>query len=143
MDSLELKGIYSLKLLAKGVYDEAQNRIPTIDADMTLKNGYVKSLAYPIPIENLEVAARAKNNSGKMEDTSVDLEKITMQVEGKPFSVSGHTEGIENLVYDLMIKGELDLATITKIVPLEDMTVTGLIKADIETKGSTAALNLP
>jgi len=33
------------------------------------------------------------------------------------------------------------LATITKIVPLEDMTVTGLIKADIETKGSTAALD--
>jgi hypothetical protein len=141
IDSLELKGLFSLKLLAKGVYDEAQNRIPTIDADMTLKNGYVKSLAYPIPIENLEVAARAKNTTGQMENMRVDLEKITMQVEGKPFSVSGHTEGIENLVYDLMIKGELDLATITKIVPLEDMTVIGLIKADIETKGSTAALD--
>ncbi|WP_375562580.1 AsmA-like C-terminal region-containing protein [Bernardetia sp. OM2101] len=141
MDSLELKGIYNLKLLAKGVYDETQNRIPTIDADMTLKNGYVKSLAYPIPIENLEVEAHAKNTTGTMENTRVDLEKITMQVEGKPFSVSGHTEGIENLVYDLIIKGELDLATITKIVPLEDMTVTGLIKADIETKGSTAALD--
>lgn len=141
MDSLEIKGLYNLKLLAKGVYDEAQNRIPTIDADMTLKNGYVKSLAYPIPIENLEVEAHAKNTTGQMENMRVDLEKITMQVEGKPFSVSGHTEGVENLVYDLMIKGELDLATITKIVPLEDMTVTGLIKADIETKGSTAALD--
>jgi hypothetical protein len=141
IDSLELKGIFSLKLLAKGVYDEAQKRTPTIDADMTLKNGYVKSLAYPIPIENLEVAARAKNTTGQMENMRVDLEKITMQVEGKPFSVSGHTEGIENLVYDLMIKGELDLATITKIVPLDNMTVTGLIKADIETKGSTAALD--
>lgn len=141
MDSLEIKGLYNLKLIAKGVYDEAQSRIPTIDADMTLKNGYVKSLAYPIPIENLEVAARAKNNSGKMEDTNVDLEKITMQVEGKPFSISGHTQGVEKLVYDLMIKGELDLSTITKIVPLEGMTVTGLIKADIETKGSTAALD--
>ncbi|WP_338812343.1 AsmA-like C-terminal region-containing protein [Bernardetia sp. Wsw4-3y2] len=141
MDSLEIKGLYNLKLLAKGVYDEAQNRIPTIDADMTLKNGYVKSLAYPIPIENLEVEAHAKNTTGQMENMRVDLEKITMQVEGKPFSVSGHTEGVENLVYDLMIKGELDLATITKIVPLEDMTVTGLIKVDIETKGSTAALD--
>ncbi|WP_291724421.1 AsmA family protein [Bernardetia sp.] len=141
MDSLEIKGMYNLKLLAKGIYDEAQNRIPTIDADMTLKNGYVKSLAYPVPIENLEVEAHAKNNTGQMENTRVDLEKITMQVDGKPFSVVGHTEGIENLVYDLAIKGELDLATITKIVPLEDMTVTGLIKADIETKGSTAALD--
>ena len=141
MDSLEIKGLYSLKLLAKGVYDETQNRIPTIDADMTLKNGYVKSLAYPIPIENLEVEARAKNGTGKMEDMRVDLERITMQVEGKPFAISGHTEGVENLIYDLMIKGELDLATITKIITLEDMTVTGLIKADIETKGSTAALD--
>ncbi len=141
IDSLELKGLFNLKLIAKGVYDEAQKRIPTIDADMTLKNGYVKSLAYPIPIENLEVEARAKNTTGQMENMRVDLEKITMQVEKKPFSVSGHTEGIENLVYDLMIKGELDLATITKIITLEDMTVTGLIKADIETKGSTAALD--
>jgi len=141
IDSLELKGLFSLKLIAKGIYDEAQKRIPTIDADMTLKNGYVKSLAYPIPIENLEVAARAKNTTGQMENMSVDLEKITMQVEGKPFSVSGSTQGIENLVYDLMIKGELDLATITKIITLEDMTVTGLIKADIQTKGSTAALD--
>lgn len=141
IDSLELKGLFNLKLIAKGVYDEAKKQIPTIDADMTLKNGYVKSLAYPIPIENLEVEARAKNTTGQMENMSVDLEKITMQVEGKPFSISGHTDGIENLVYDLMIKGELDLATITKIITLEDMTVTGLIKADIETKGSTAALD--
>ncbi|AFM03516.1 uncharacterized protein involved in outer membrane biogenesis [Bernardetia litoralis DSM 6794] len=141
MDSLEIKGLFNLKLLAKGVYDEAQNRIPTIDADMTLKNGYVKSLAYPIPIENLEVEAHARNTTGQMENMRVDLEKITMQVENKPFSVSGHTQGIENLVYDLMLKGELDLETITKIVPLDDMTVTGLIKADIETKGSTAALD--
>ena len=141
MDSLEIKGLYNLKLLAKGVYDEAQNRIPTIDADMTLKNGYIKSLAYPIPVENLEVEAHAKNNTGQMENTRVDLEKITMQVDKKPFSVVGHTQGIENLIYDLAIKGELDLATITKIIPLEDMTVTGLIKANIETKGSTAALD--
>ncbi|WP_338768546.1 AsmA-like C-terminal region-containing protein [Bernardetia sp. ABR2-2B] len=141
MDSLEIKGMYNLKLLAKGVYDEVQNRIPTIDADMTLKNGYIKSLAYPVPIENLEVEAHAKNTTGIMENTRVNLEKITMQVDGKPFSVIGHTEGVENLVYDLAIKGELDLVTITKIVPLDDMTVTGLIKADIETKGSTAALD--
>ncbi len=141
MDSLEIKGLFKLKLLAKGVYDEAQNRIPTVDADMTLQNGYVKSLAYPVPIQNLEVEAHAKNTTGQMENMRVDLEKITMQVDGKPFSVIGHTQGIENLVYDLAIKGELDLATITKIVPLDDMTVTGLIKADIETKGSMAALD--
>ncbi|WP_027003652.1 AsmA-like C-terminal region-containing protein [Hugenholtzia roseola] len=140
LDSLELKGLYKLNLLAKGKYDEATAQIPTLDAQMSLQNGYAKSLAYPIPIENIEVVAQAKNTTGKMENLSVLLEKITFAMENKPFEVSGNTEGIENLSYNLKAKGSIDLEKMLKIFPIEGMSLKGLLDADIQTQGNLAAL---
>jgi uncharacterized protein involved in outer membrane biogenesis len=140
LDSLELKGLYKLNLRAKGKYDQATAQIPTLDAQMSLQNGYAKSLAYPVPIENIEVLAQAKNTTGKMENLSVLLQKVTFAMENKPFEVSGSTQGIENLSYDLKAKGSVDLEKMLKIFPIEGMSLKGLLDADIQTQGNLAAL---
>ncbi len=130
-----LQGLFDLRLLANGDYDEKLKLIPKIDAQMSLKDGYAKSESYPIPIENINIQALAKNETGKMQDTYLNLQKSSILLEGKPFEARGTFKNFDDLEYDLVMNGEIDLEKITKIFPLENMTVKGNIKADLATKG--------
>nr|MCU0391289.1 AsmA family protein [Thermoflexibacter sp.] len=132
---MDLKGLFDLRLIANGDYDEKLKTIPKIDAQMSLTNGYVKSESYPLPIENMNIQALAKNETGKMQDTYVNLQKSSILLEGKPFEAKGTFKNFDDLEYDLTAKGEIDLEKITKIYPLEGMTLKGNIKGDLATKG--------
>lgn len=132
---MTLKGLFDLRLLANGDYDKKLKIIPKIDAQMSLYNGFVKSESYPLPIENINVQAMAKNETGKMKDTYVNLQKSSILLEGKPFEAKGTFKNFDDLEYDMTVKGEIDLEKITKIYPLENMTVKGNITADLATKG--------
>ncbi len=135
MPGLTMQGMYDLRLLANGVYSELNKTMPKLDASMTLQNGYVKSADYPFPIEQISLSALAKNETGRMADTYLDLQRSSLLLEGKPFAISGSFKNLDDLDYKMMIKGELDLEKITKIYPLEGTTLTGNLKADINTAG--------
>ncbi|MGI9544909.1 MAG: AsmA family protein, partial [Cyclobacteriaceae bacterium] len=57
MEGLSMKGLYDLKLIAKGTYDSASQQFPSVDADMILKNGFIKSKEFPTPLENINLVA--------------------------------------------------------------------------------------
>jgi AsmA-like C-terminal region len=135
MPGLTLQGLYDLRLLANGTYSERLKTIPKIDANMSLQNGYVKSADYPFPIEQISLTAQAKNETGRMADTRVELQRSSLLLEGKPFAISGSFQNLDDLEYKMAVNGELDLAKITKIYPLEGMTLTGNLKADVNTAG--------
>ncbi|MCU0448886.1 MAG: hypothetical protein MUC97_03445 [Bernardetiaceae bacterium] len=132
---LTLKGLYDLQFQANGTYDSAQKIIPKIDAAMSLQNGYVKSTAHPFPIENLELAATAKNPTGRLADTEVVIERSSLTLEGKPFRASGSFRDLDDLAFKVDIQGEVDLAKLTKIYPLDGMTLSGLLQADVHSQG--------
>ena len=136
IDSMTLKGLYELNIKANGVYDTVSKTIPKIDAKMKLSNGYVKTDKYPtMPLENLQFSAIVKNVTTKQADTEINLENFSMVLQGKPFTMQGFFKDLNDINYDLSANGEIDLDKITKIYPLEDKKVTGLLKANIKTKG--------
>jgi hypothetical protein len=136
----ELKGDFEMKILAKGVYSETKNTIPTIDAVINLKDGYVHPLEYDLAMENITVNAKAENTSGKMADLKVDFSDISFSMDGQPFTVQGHFFNLDNINYDFKAKGELDLEKITQIFPLEDMSLRGIIDADVQTQGKMSSI---
>jgi hypothetical protein len=135
MEGLILKGLYNIDLKAKGVYSEAQKRMPSVNAKMTLANGYVKSKDFPAPIEQLNFNATVNNATGQMADTKININDFRMMLEGEPLTANAYIENLDNYTWDAKVKGAIDLTKITKIYPLEGMTLAGRIKADIETKG--------
>src|SRR5204863_941927 len=44
-------------------------------------------------------------------------------------------QNLDDYTWDLKVKGGVDLEKMTKIFPLDGMTLAGKVKADIETKG--------
>jgi hypothetical protein len=136
VEGLAMRGLYDLKLKAKGVSDG--ERFPVVNALMALKNGYIKSNKFPEPIENLNVLANVVNTSGQAADTKITLNDLKMVLAGEAFAASGIIENLKNYTWDIKAKGRLDLTKITQIYPLTDMSLKGKIDADIQTKGQMA-----
>lgn len=135
MEGLQMKGSYSINATAKGVYDSLKKIIPAINAAMTLSNGYIKSSEFPLPLEDLRFNASVQNSSGKMAETVIAVKDFGMLLDGEKLTAELLLQNLDDYTWDLKAKGGLDLEKITKIFPLEGMTLAGKVKADIQTKG--------
>lgn len=140
MEGLTMKGNYSVSLKAKGVYDSLKNTIPAIDAAMSLANGYVKSADFPIPMEDLRFTSNIKNTSGKMAETVIHVNDFSMMMDNEKFRADLILQNLNDYTWDLKANGGIDLEKITKIFPLEGMTLAGKVKADLQTKGKYSDL---
>ncbi|CAN5403047.1 hypothetical protein BH10BAC4_BH10BAC4_00700 [soil metagenome] len=135
MEGLEMKGIYSVNASAKGVYDSLRKIIPAIDASMSLTDGYVKSTKLPVPLQDLKMNATIKNTSGKMAETTIAVNDFSMILDGEKLEANALVQNLDDYTWDIKAKGGVDLEKMTKIFPLEGMTIAGKVKADIQTKG--------
>ena len=140
MEGLEMKGNYAINLTAKGVYDSLKKVIPAIDANMSLANGYIKSKDFPLPLQDMKFSSNIKNSSGKMAETFIAVKDFSMVLDGEKFNATLLLENLDDYTWDLKVNGGADLEKMTKIFPLEGMTLAGKVKADIETKGKYSDL---
>ncbi|HRK53910.1 MAG TPA: AsmA-like C-terminal region-containing protein [Cyclobacteriaceae bacterium] len=135
MEGLEVKGAFSVDATAKGVYDSIRKIIPAIDIAMSLKDGYVKSSEFPLPIENMQFTSTVKNTSGKMAETTINVKDLSLLMDGEKFIANMIIQNLDDYNWDIKANGGIDLEKMTKIFPIEGMTLAGKVKADIETKG--------
>jgi hypothetical protein len=135
LDGLDMKGLFSVNATAKGVYDSLKKIMPTINASMSLANGYVKSSEFPLPLEDLRFTSTVQNNSGKMAETMIIVKDFCMLLDGEKLTADLTLQNLDDYTWNLKAMGGIDLEKITKIFPIEGMTVAGKVKANIETKG--------
>jgi len=140
VEGLDMKGNFALNLTAKGVYDSLKKTIPSIDAAMSLANGYVKSADFPLPLQDLKFNSSVKNTSGKMSETYIAVNDLSMNLDGEKFSADMLIQNLDDYTWDVKAKGGIDLEKITKIFPVEGMTLAGKMKADLQTKGKMSDL---
>ena len=120
MDSMELKGQFTIDAVAKGVYNEAKGTFPVVNATMSLKDGFYKYEAYPIPIEDMQMAGTVVNTNGSTANTVIDISKFHALVDKEPLDVTLHAENLDNVAFNLTANGSLDLEKIDKIYPMEE-----------------------
>lgn len=140
MEGLEMKGNYALTLQANGVYDSLRKTIPQITADMALADGYVKSADFPIPMDDMHFTSSVRNASGKMAETVIRVDDFTMLMDGDKLTADLLLQNLDNYTWDLKVDGGADLAKITKIFPIEGITLAGKLQANIQTRGNYADL---
>lgn len=75
-----------------------------------------------------------------MTDFLVDLSRFGFELEGEAINGNMKIRDFDKLIWDSEIVGGVDLKKILAIFPMDDMTMEGLIQADINTKGSYAAV---
>ncbi len=138
MEGLTLKGLLDLNATAKGKI--AENALPALDATVNLTQGYVKSAEFPAAIENLRIAAVAKNPTGTNADLDLDVSDFHAEIDKEPIDARLKLRNLDDPDYNLVLKGRLDLEKILKIYPIEGMSMKGVMVADLQTEGRMSAV---
>jgi len=120
----------------KGTYSKTQ--MPVVNAAIKMTNGYVKSNKFPAPIEDINLSGTVINSTGQVNDTYVNLPQFHMVLEGEPLDGRLTAHNINSPIFDANVKGTVDLTKITKIFPLEGMTVTGRVSGNVAAAGNMA-----
>lgn len=136
LEDMELKGSLNINATAQGRYDSVANIIPNIDAVAVLNNGYVKSTAYPAPIEDLNVNLSVINTTGRMNDLVLDLSSFGFNLEGESIKGRLKVNDLDRLNWDGEVTGTVDLGKIATIFPMEDVIMEGKIIANIDSRGN-------
>lgn len=105
VEGLDLKGSYAINLSAKGVYDSLKKTIPSIDAAMSLANGYIKSSEFPLPLQDMAFSASIKNNSGKMAETTIAVKNFAMVMDNEKFTADLLIQNLEDYNWDVKANG--------------------------------------
>jgi len=138
-DKLTANGKFAINGFAKGIYNEKS--LPAFDVNMLIENGSFKYPDLPKGINNVQVSANISNKDGNLNSTVVSIPKGHLEFGKDPFDfrLLLKTPTTDPDI-DMAVKGKLDLAEITRIVPLEGTKLSGLINADVTAKGRMSAI---
>lgn len=133
---VDMRGQFFVDATAKGTYSKTQ--MPVVNAAIKMSNGYVKSSQFPAPIQDINLSGTVVNKTGQVNDTYVNLPQFHMVLEGEPLDGRLTAHNINSPIFDANVKGTVDLTKMTKIFPLDGMTVTGRVSGDIAAAGNMA-----
>ena len=145
--SVDLRGRYSLHLLAEGKYATAVQKrglrhvdtvitsIPKFDLRSSFRNGYIKYASVPQAIKNagFDLDASCPDNNIKnftMQLTNLNVLALNNYLKG--YLKLNNTSG---LMIDGALRSEFHLDDIKKIYPVDSMDIRGDLSIDLSTKG--------
>jgi AsmA protein len=135
VDSIDLKGDLNADVKAKGKYLPAKKIFPAVTANISLKDGAVKTKYYPHPIQKIQVDTRITNNTGSLDGLKVLIKPISFEFEGEPFSLKAQLNNFNDLEYNIAAQGTINLGKIYKVFAVKGYNVDGKIAANLSLKG--------
>ncbi|MEI7490720.1 MAG: AsmA-like C-terminal region-containing protein [Bacteroidota bacterium] len=136
IDSLDFGGVIDLSLDIKGKYAPGKKLFPMTILNVKLSDGDIQTKYYPHPVDRINMLLIVTNTSGKLSDTRVLLDPFSFRFEGKPFEVRATLSNPDNISYDIISKGSVDLSRVYKVFARKGMDLGGYIETDLKLKGS-------
>jgi len=135
ISNIELKGKLLADINSKGEYNSEKKLFPVTDGTINLQEGFLKTEYYPNPITDIKFIASVKNSTGKYKDLKVNVTPASFVFEQNPIYVKAILSDFDDVSYDIVAKGELDIAKIYKVFRQEGLDVRGYVKANLSLKG--------
>ena len=137
---MEATGKFAMNGTAKGTYNEKS--LPAFNVNLAIENGKIKYPSLPSAINNIQLKSNVSNPDGVMDHTVVNvpafhLEFGNVPVDGRLLLKNPTTDPF----VDMALKGKLDLKQLTAIFPMKDMTLTGILDADVQAAGRKSAID--
>lgn len=133
-DKLQTSGTLTLDAWAKGKL--AGEDYPAFGATLSVKNGMVD---YDLPeaVREIEIQASADNPGGSLNNTRVEISKLSFTFAGNPFRATfSATTPLTDLNFRATADGRIDLNKVKDFYPLGDsVRLSGLLTADLNFAG--------
>ncbi|MBN1926866.1 MAG: AsmA family protein [Prolixibacteraceae bacterium] len=139
VEEMEASGIINFSGKVKGL--KQKKDFPLIDVKFNILDGVLKYPGLPDELKISEASASVYKPQGNMDKMTIGLEKFNMNIADNPLSLHANFSHVTTDPYmDVKVDGIVDLATLTKVFPLEGVTLRGLFKADAAIKGNYSSI---
>ncbi|WP_345949304.1 AsmA-like C-terminal region-containing protein [Mucilaginibacter sp. PAMB04274] len=135
LKDLEIRGLMNADVKANGIFSMNKKLFPKTNGYLDLKDGWLKTTAYPNPIKNINLTANIKNTDGTFSSLGVKLAPFQFDFEGNPVYINADLQNFEDLLYKVRAKGVLNIGRIYQVFKRKGIDVSGLIKADLSLNG--------
>ncbi|MCF8358079.1 MAG: AsmA family protein [Prolixibacteraceae bacterium] len=139
VEKMDVLGMVNFNGKIEGL--KLEKNFPKFDIRLNVKDGIFKYPDLPDEIKISEASASLIKPQGSMDEMVVGVEKFNMNVADNPLSLHAKFSQITSDPYmDVKVDGTIDLATLTKVFPLDGITLKGLLKADAAIKGNYSSV---
>jgi hypothetical protein len=138
-ESVQTTGELALDGYVKGTYNSKQ--MPSAGINLTVDNAMFKYPDLPKSVDKIGIAVKLFYDGVVFDRTTVDVDKFHLEMAGNPFDLELHVKTPDS---DMQIagifKGKIDFNSLTDIVPLENITLNGLLACDLSLAGRMSTL---
>lgn len=132
--SIKTDGEVSLNATAKGRLQG--DTLPTLNADLKVKNAMFKYPDLPSSVDNINIVANISNPGDITDSTIVNVEKLGLRMAGNPFDVTLFMRTpVSDPDFKFSANGTIDFSKISQVVRLEDMNINGILTAALKANG--------
>lgn len=133
LKDVKTSGDFTVAGFAKGLYSD--KTVPKFNIEIASNNASFQYPNLPKSVKNIIIDTKIINETGVMNDTYVNLDKLSFQIDQDVFNAKANIKNIaENALVNATLKGTINLANLTKAYPLKlDKPLTGILKADVTT----------
>lgn len=133
IENVDTNGDFVVSGVIKGIVDDTY--IPKMDIKISSNNASFKYPNLPKGVDNINIDVSVINETGLLDDTFLDINKMSFRIDQDTFSGNGKIKDLTgNMLVDLAVKGTINLANLEKAYPLElQQDLNGILSADLKT----------
>jgi AsmA-like C-terminal region/AsmA family len=140
-ENLKATGDFKLSGEANGVYSDADSTMPDIKLNLSVSNGLVSYPDLPEKISNISVSSEMFYDGKKADRSTVNIDKFHFEIAGNPFDMTMFMKTpISDPDFKGTMTGKIDLAALSKAVPLKDMNLSGVIDMSLSMAGKLSMI---
>jgi hypothetical protein len=140
LDGVKTTGDFTVAGFAKG--ELTDTTVPKFNIAIASNNASFQYPNLPKSVQNIVIDTKIINETGILNDTYVNLDKLSFRIDQDVFSAKANVKNITvNPIVDAALKGTINLANLSKAYPIKlDKPLAGILKADVTTNFDMASV---
>lgn len=132
-NDVKTKGVFSLKATAKGEY--YHNNLPSFNISLKVDDASIQYPELAESINEINADIVVNNGGGATDSTNIYINKIGFIISENPFTITGKVLNIKNPMFDCNVDGIINFEKLSKVIPLEDITLKGIVETNVKFNG--------
>ncbi|MBC7642190.1 MAG: AsmA family protein [Flavobacterium sp.] len=134
LDGVTTTGDFTVAGFAKGILNKTS--VPKFNIEIASNNASFQYPNLPKSVRNIVIDTKIINETGIMNDTYVNLDKLSFSIDKDIFDSHANIKNIStNALVDAAMKGTINLGNLSQAYPIKlKVPLSGILKADVTTK---------
>jgi len=138
-EKIKTAGNFKFSGYIKGIFNNKQ--MPSAGLDFSVDNAMFKYPDLPKSVDNINLKVNAYYDGAVFDKTTLDLDKLHFEMAGNPFDAEAHVKTPQSdMQVAAKFKGKIDFNSVADIIPLDDMTIKGLLDCDFSLAGRMSTI---